>query len=127
MKTTQKFIKEFLKNKLGTDKNWACAALVKIYALQTDGEKVYGNTHEDNGIGFSGADGEFMSSLAVQYMKRNSLSDKQMSFVLRKMPKYWAQVFTIGDKKKLFAAMGPEHLENYLLGVAEEKLAKLDS
>jgi hypothetical protein len=127
MKTTKAAIKEFIKNKLGTDRNWACAALVKIYALQTDGEKSWGRTQEDNGIGFSGCDGEFMSSLAVQYMRRNSLSDKQMAFVLRKMPKYWQQVFQIGDKKKIFAAMGPEHLENYLMGVAEEKLSKLDA
>jgi len=104
MKTTKKNTVSFVKNQLGTNKVWALKALVRIFQEnQTNDEQTEGVTRHDNGIGFSGCDAEFLSSLAKQYLQRGSLSDKQMGFVFRKMPKYAGQVIKMSDESKLEA------------------------
>jgi hypothetical protein len=100
MKVTQVQIKRFIKTKLSTDKNWALRALVRVYECQTANEQMSETTNENNGVGFTGADAEFLTSLAKQYQVRATLSDKQMIHVFKKMPKYWNQVaIFIGEEK----------------------------
>lgn len=100
MKITKSLIKSFLKQKLATDPAWALRAMVRVYECQTETEKCTESTNELNGVGFSGADAAFLSSLASQYKTRGSLSPKQMAFVLQKMPRYWGQVsIFIGEQK----------------------------
>jgi hypothetical protein len=102
MKTTQKNIHSFVKSKLATDKNWALKALVRIYTEnQTPYEQSFMVTTKDNGIGFTGLDAKFLSSLAYQYQQRGSLSDKQLSYVFKKIPKYHNQVIRMSDRTKL--------------------------
>jgi len=104
MKTTKKNIDSFVKNQLRTNKVWAIKALVRIYQEnQTTDEQIAKITSEDNGIGFTGVDATFASSLAEQYLKRGSLSDKQMEFVFKIMPKYSRQVIMMSDAAKLEA------------------------
>lgn len=100
-KITQKQIKEFVKRKLSTDPVWAQKALLRIFEFQTLDEQKSRNTKYHNGVGFTGADGEFLSSLAVQLQKKRYLSNKQMVHVFKKMPKYWAQIVKISDKDTL--------------------------
>jgi hypothetical protein len=102
MKVTKKNTRIFVKEKLATDKKWAVKALVRIFKEnQTAEEKVYENTIVENGIGFTGADGEILSSFAKQQIKFGRLSDKQMKIVHKKMPKYWGQVISMADEAKL--------------------------
>lgn len=102
MNATKKDTITFVKSQLATNKLWAVKALVRIYQEnQTSDEQVRKVTTEDNGIGFTGVDAEFLSSLAEQYLRRGSLSDKQMSFVFKKMPKYAGQVIKMSDTAKL--------------------------
>jgi len=102
MKLTQKNIHSFVKTKLATDKNWALKALVRIYTEnQTTDEKLCSVTTHDNGIGFSGLDAKFLSSLAQQYSHCGRLSDKQMQYVFKKIPKYHNQVIKMSDRNKL--------------------------
>ncbi len=102
MKTTKKKIDSFVKNQLRTNKVWAIKALVRIYQEnQTSDEQVAKVTSHDNGIGFTGVDATFASSLAEQYLKRGSLSDKQLTFVFKIMPKYSRQVIQMSDAAKL--------------------------
>jgi hypothetical protein len=104
MKTTKKNIDSFVKNQLRTNKVWAIKALVRIYQEnQTSDEQVAKVTSHDNGIGFTGVDATFASSLAEQYLKRGSLSDKQLTFVFKIMPKYSRQVIQMSDAAKLEA------------------------
>lgn len=97
MKVTQASIKNFLKNKLATDKSWATRALVRIHQRQTLAEQSCQHTIEANGVGFSGCDAEILSSFADQFNKRGSLSEKQMKLVFRKMPRYWQQIKSLID------------------------------
>lgn len=100
MKITKNLIKSFLKHKLATNEAWALRAMVRVYECQTSNEQCTDSTNELNGVGFSGADAEFLSSLTKQYKTRGSLSPKQMTFVHKKMPRYWGQVSVfIGDDK----------------------------
>jgi hypothetical protein len=100
-KVTKVQIKEFVKRKLSTDKVWAQHALLKIFEFQTIEEQKSKDTIMNNGVGFTGTDGRILSSLALQLQKKRYLSDKQMTLVFKKMPKYWIQVVKISDKEKL--------------------------
>lgn len=104
MNATKKDTLAFVKVKLGTDPVWAVKALVRIYQEnQTVDEQVSQSTTHDNGIGFSGCDAEFLSSLAQAQLKYGRLTDKQMGFVFKKMPKYAGQVIKMSDAAKLDA------------------------
>lgn len=104
MNATKKDTLAFVKQQLASNKVWATKALVRIYQEnQTADEQVAKTTSHDNGIGFSGCDAEFLSSLAEQYLRRGNLSDKQMVFVHKKMPKYARQVVAMSDAAKLDA------------------------
>jgi len=105
MKTTKKAKVAFLKSKLATDDAWALRGLRTVFRQQTEHEKAVGKTEEDNGVGFSGLDAEFLTSLATQFEKRGFLTPKQMTHVHRKMPKYAAQLLRFSDDAKLEKAM----------------------
>ena len=108
MKITKKLIKSYVRGKLGSDPTWASKALLKIFEFQTASEQSLETTSEANGIGFTGVDGEFLTSLAKQLKYRGKLSDKQMVYVLKKMPKYWNQILGITDYSRLFECMKAE-------------------
>lgn len=88
-------IKGFLKGKLSTDKAWACRAVVKLYERQTAAEQAIGMTREHNSIGFSGTDSEFLSSIAEKLNSGWNMTDKQMTYVFKLVPKYWRQVWSM--------------------------------
>jgi hypothetical protein len=104
MNATKKDTILFVKSKLSSDPVWALKALVRIYQEnQTNDEQVTQQTTHDNGIGFSGCDAQFLSSLAQNYLRYGRLSEKQMGFVFKKMPKYAKQVIAMSDATKLDA------------------------
>ena len=104
MKPTQKNTISYVKQMLASNKVWALKALVRIYQEnQTADEQMAKTTSYDNGIGFSGVDAMFASSLAEQYLRRGDLSDKQMGFVFKIIPKYAKQVVKMSDTNKLTA------------------------
>ena len=102
MKPTKKATLDYVRSQLSISKVWATKALIRIYKEnQTPSEQNAQTTTEDNGIGFTGVDAPFLSSLAAQYEQKGFLSEKQMGFVLRKMPKYARQVVQMSDPVKL--------------------------
>ena len=101
LKITQSQKKEFIRTKLATDDRWAKHALLKIFEHQTEEEKEWETTNVSNGVGFTGADGEFLCSLAKQLERKGYLSPKQMKFVFKKMPKYWKQILNLSSEEKL--------------------------
>lgn len=112
-KITKKELTEFVKMKLKTDDKWALRALVSIYNLQTEDEKQEGYTSNLNFVGFSGAHSAIMSSMAVQYLMRGRLSEKQMNVVKKIISKYHRQIIDISNKEKLeniyLKYKNPEH------------------
>jgi len=102
VKVTKVQIKNFLKNKLATSEIWAKRALIKIYENQTEDEQTAEYTKYSNDIGFSGVDSEFLTSLAKQLIRKRYLTQKQMSYVFKHIPKYWNQILAISDQEKLY-------------------------
>lgn len=102
MKITKKIVTKYVRRQLGTNPTWAIKALVRIFTEnQTESEQSMEATTLHNDIGFTGRDAKFLSSLAKQQISRGFLSDKQIAFVLRVMPKYSRQVIDFSDSKKL--------------------------
>ena len=97
-------IKNLFKTKLATDANWAIKGMLKIYEFQTATEKAIQTTKDHNDVGFSGCDGEILSSFSEQVLKGRTLSPKQMALVFKKMPKYWNQLVSLSDMAKIEAA-----------------------
>lgn len=102
-KITKAQIKEFVKNQLGTNEFWAKQALLKIYSFQTADEQQMETTCEHNNVGFTGTDGEILSSFAKQLTYKGYLSPKQMALVYKKMPKYWRQIIGASNQIKLIS------------------------
>ena len=75
-------------------------AIVAIYNRQTIDEKALEETTAKNGVGFSGADAEFGSSLAKWLLRNpnvNHLSEKQMKYARRIAKKYTRQLVDISN------------------------------
>lgn len=68
------------------------AALVRIFENQTRDEQVSESTNRFNGIGFTGSDAKFLTSLAKQYQRKGFISDKQDIYLRRKIVKYAGQL-----------------------------------
>lgn len=85
----------FLKEKLATNPKWAVRGLLRIYENQTNDEQRSGLTKYHNGIGFTGADSELLSSFAEQILAGRTMSPRQMYLIHRKMPKYARQLETV--------------------------------
>lgn len=100
-KVTKIQLRDYVKHKLANDPNWALKGLLRIYDFQTNEEQNSEHTIDHNNKGFTGTDGEILSSFAKQYERRKSLSDKQMFLLMKKMPKYWHQIVMISDLEKL--------------------------
>jgi hypothetical protein len=85
-------LKGYIRQKLGMDPAWARRALLALYDEQSPEEQADPvNVHESNGRGFSPADQEFLSSLAVQ-SQTGSLSQKQLGWLYNLLPKYAGQM-----------------------------------
>ena len=104
MRITKKALRGFVREMVATDVRWALRALVVVYSFQTESEKVAEQTSVQNCVGFTGCDAEFLTSLAKQYERRGSLSDKQIALLHKVMPKYWKQLIDASDKEKLEAS-----------------------
>ncbi len=98
--TTKKSRINFLREMLASEIRWAIKGLVTIYEYQTASEQECGHTSDHNGVGFTGADGEILSSFAEQVNKnRFKGSPKQLDILFKKMPKYAKQLDSIAQSK----------------------------
>ncbi len=89
-----------LKENLAINAKWAKVACQRIYEYQTASEQASGSTRDHNGVGFSGADGEILSSFAEQINSGRFVgSPKQMKILFKKMPKYAKQLDGIAQEK----------------------------
>lgn len=82
----------FIRRMVAEDASWAIRGMLRIYANQTADEQSSEDTKHLNGIGFTGSDANLLSSFAKQVERGRNLSDKQMFYVFKKMPKYAGQL-----------------------------------
>jgi hypothetical protein len=93
--------KEYIKQQLSSNPSWAIRALVKIYERQTLDEQCSGQTKEHNNVGFSGVDSVILSSFATQVLAGRVLSQKQMTLLYKKIPRYHRQIISMIPADKL--------------------------
>ena len=72
-------------------------ALLFLYARQTASEQSSGTTNQDNGVGFSGADAEFMSSVARGVQKYGNMTPGQAKYMKKKLAKYAGQLMDLAN------------------------------
>lgn len=96
---TQTDWKEYIQKLVTTNDRALYRAILAIYKNQTMSERNMQATTEHNGVGFTGVDGAFMSSLAEQILKRKALSEKQLVSARKIMPKYWKQLMFVSKEK----------------------------
>lgn len=89
---------EIRENIINNDK-WAIRGLIAIYNYQTEYEQRIEETTEWNGVGFNGADGKFMTSVAKFFLARNYLTEKQIYLVRKRLVKYCGQLARIANNK----------------------------
>lgn len=110
---TKKAQIEFIKNQLVNNDRWMLRGLIAIYNRQTAAERSSNTTTEHNGVGFTGIDGNILSSFAQQVINRGALpilrnkhehinatrflSPKQVGLLKAKMPKYAKQLHMISQ------------------------------
>lgn len=101
-KDKQQYIKDLLAGKLGDERVTRYAifkGLLTVYSFQTEDEKAVQNTKDKNNVGFTGFDGEILTSFRNQFVDKGKLSEKQYAILKKKMQKYWKQLYrvAIGD------------------------------
>ena len=97
-KVVYKWNKETVQSLLATNDVAVKRAILAIYARQTADEQSSESTFYHNSVGFSGVDGEIMSSFAKQLKSRGFLTEKQMVIARKKMPRYWKQLVDIATQ-----------------------------
>lgn len=91
--------KEEIRELLDDNDNAVLRGILVIYSLQTEEEKKRDETLEHNGVGFSGVDSTFMSSLAKWILQHGGLSEKQMHYGRKKIKKYARQLADVANGK----------------------------
>jgi hypothetical protein len=81
-------------------------ALVFMYNRQTADEQATGFTNHNNGMGFSGADAEFLTSVAKSYLKYNRMTPKQTRAVAKGLARYTGQLLEHVQAKAQAAKVG---------------------
>ena len=70
-------------------------SLLRIYARQTADEQQAKETRDWNARGFTGIDGNILSSFVEGYKKYGRLTESQLCIARNKMKKYWKQLLEV--------------------------------
>jgi hypothetical protein len=85
--------------KISTDVKWLIRGLLALYQRQTESEKSTATTDASNKMGFSVFDAELLSSFAKQVLNGDTLSQRQIDVIRRRLPKYVNQLTKIANKE----------------------------
>lgn len=75
-------------------------ALLFLYARQTADERADGATSHSNGMGFSGIDASFLSSVARSAQQYGNITERQAPHVAKKLAKYTGQLLELVNAKQ---------------------------
>ena len=78
-------------------------AILVVWENQTADEQISHQTLKTNGVGFTGADAAFGTSLAEQINKGYNLSAKQIAAARKMTRKYWKQLVAAAEQKMVNA------------------------
>lgn len=89
--------KDFIKEKITTNRQWTERAVVVLYNRQTTDEQRASETKEKNHIGFSGPDAYILSEFARWVISGKSLTPKQLTLTQKRIGKYAGQLLKIAE------------------------------
>ena len=99
----KKWSREEIEEKVKSDDRWLYRAILAIFDKQTADEKIEEETKHHNGVGFTGVDAPFFSSLA-KWLKRVKdqsgtmfLTPKQKTAARKQIVKYCGQLTKIAN------------------------------
>lgn len=95
--TKPRWNKETIQELIDSNDRAVAKAVLRIYEAQTREEKHSAMTVESNGVGFSGADAEFGTSLAQQLQSGRTLSPRQLAAARRMIRRYWRQLAALAN------------------------------
>ena len=90
---------EYVREMLKTNEVWMYRGLIAIYEKQTFDEQQSKDTTHSNGVGFTGSDAAFLSSMAQAYLDNRFFTDRMKAGVKKAMPKYARQLVAIAEEK----------------------------
>lgn len=96
--TNQKQWREYLTNLLKTNDNALKKAILILYDMQTDEEKVKNRAIDDNGRGFGKVDAAEMCRVARKIRRNESLEASEWARMRNKVPKYWKQLMAYSKR-----------------------------
>jgi len=85
-----------IKTLISKDDSWTVGALMTIYQKQEADEQIAGSTVHQNSVGFNGFDAPILSDMARWYISKGFLSEKQIAYIRRTIPKYIQQLMAFG-------------------------------
>lgn len=103
MSEAKKWTKDSIKELLDRNEQAVLRGIVAIYRLQTTDEQINHQTSVSNGVGFSGVDADFMSSLAEGIIQYGRLTPKQFAIGKNKIRKYAQQLANIANSKEVLS------------------------
>lgn len=84
---------------LTTNKKAVERAIVVLYKLQTDSEKVDKTTKDSNGVGFTAYDADILSNFAKLLLSNGRLSEKQFEVARKRSVKYVRQLVKVANRE----------------------------
>lgn len=94
-------IRTALKRKIAVNRRVRHRALLAIYELQTESEKLEAIAQSQNGVGFSKYDAEDLTIIAEKIEAKKPLTRREEVLLKCKLPKYWRQLMKIAGRDKL--------------------------
>lgn len=82
-----------IRQRMASDPALCVEAMEIIHTYQVRDEYNSGNVYYANNMGFTPADARFLTSLCEWKVAHNGLTPKQISYVVKLMPKYARQIF----------------------------------
>lgn len=90
---------QIIRSKLTTDQRWLEAAILALYAMQTQDEKQVGDTRHDNDRGFNSADARPLSYYARWLQTGRHLTGRYLLDAQQRCQKYAKQLLRIAKAK----------------------------
>lgn len=118
---------QMIKDNLAISDKWVMNAVLCIYARQTADEQASDTTEHQNGVGFSGADAEILSSFAKQIIEFRAgrsrwavaLTPRQMALARKRIGKYARQLWEAAHAKAQSEQMAKQEEKDQQAEVAE--------
>lgn len=91
--------KQYLQNLVGTNDKALLKAIVLVYDQQTLEEKQFGESKEENDVGFTKVDAKVLGDIAEKIKQGQQLTAGELAKSRNKMKKYWKQLMCISKRQ----------------------------